>query len=89
MGDGAGFIGDSYEHGVFFDGVPTGVVQDVQRPLVLINNECDHSNVVDFLGIQCLDIDFVSGKGRGKVVCQAVVILRDDGNLLHRLERLL
>ena len=87
VGDALGLIGNADEHCVLLDWVPSGVVQDVQRSLVLINDKGDYANVINFLGVECLDVDFVPGKGKGKVGSQSVVIFRDDGNLFHGLER--
>jgi len=89
VGDGSGLIGNADEHCVLLDWVPSGVVQDVQRPFLLIHDKGDYANVINFLGFECLDVDFVPGKGRGKVGSQSVVIFRDDGNLFHGLEGLL
>ena len=91
MGDGAGFIGDLNEHCVFLDRVPSSVVQDVQRPFVLIHNERNHSDVVNFFGVEGFDVDFISGEGGAKglsMICRGEVQaewlgfdpVRPDGN---------
>ena len=59
VGDGHGLIGNADEHFVLLDWVPSGVVvQDVQRPFVLIHDKSDYANVINFLGVECLDVDF-------------------------------
>ena len=75
MGDGAGFIGDPNEHCVFLDRVPFSVVQDVQRPFVLIHNERNHSDVVNFFGVEGFDVDFISVEGGAKGDGQTVVMI--------------
>jgi hypothetical protein len=89
VGDGSGLIGNADEHCVLLDWVPSSVVQDVQRQFLLIHDKGDYANVINFLCVECLDVDFVPRKGRGKVGSQSVVIFRDDGNLFHGLEGLL
>ena len=51
----------------------------MQRPFLLIHDKGDYANVINFLGFECLDVDFVPGEGKGKVGSQSVVIFRDDG----------
>ena len=87
VGDGPWLICKADEHCVLLDWVPSGVVQDVQHPFVMIRDKGDFANVINFLGVECFGVDLVPGKGRGKAGSQSVVIFRDDGNLFHGLEK--
>ena len=47
----------------------------MQRPFVLIHNERNHSDVVNFFGVEGFDVDFISGEGGAKGDGQTVVMI--------------